>query len=148
MSSLPFYQKSPKGQREKLRTIIYKHIDEWNSVESPEMQLEGIMLSEISQSKKELSYGFTHMWNIRSSAEGHRGREGKLNGKSLEMEKNHERLLTIGNREWLEGKWVEGYGNWVMDIKEGMYCDEHWSLYITDKLLNTTSVTNDVLYVG
>ena len=41
-------------------------------------------------------YGFTHVWNIRNSAEDHREREGKQNGKSSEREKNHERLLTIG----------------------------------------------------
>ena len=41
------------------------------------MELEGIMLSEISQTeKRQLSYLFTHIWNIRNSAEDHRvGRE-------------------------------------------------------------------------
>ena len=38
------------------------------------------------------------MWNIRNSVEDHRGREEKWNGKSSEREKNHERLLTIGNK--------------------------------------------------
>ena len=37
---------------------------------------------------RQLSYGFTHMWNIRNSAEDHRGREGKLNGKKSERETN------------------------------------------------------------
>lgn len=35
-----------------------------------------------------------------------------------------------------------------MGIKEGTWCDEHLGLYTTDKLLNTTSETNDVLNVG
>ena len=38
------------------------------------------------------------MWNIRSSAEDHRGREGKLYGKSSETEKDLERLLTLGSK--------------------------------------------------
>ena len=38
------------------------------------------------------------MWNIRNRAEDCRGKEGKQNGKSSEREKNHERLLTIGNK--------------------------------------------------
>ena len=35
-----------------------------------------------------------------------------------------------------------------MGIKEGTCCDEHWVLYTTNESLNTTSKTNDVLYVG
>ena len=46
--------------------------------------------------ERQLSYGFTHMWNI--SADNHRGREGKLNGKKAKKETNHERLLTLGNK--------------------------------------------------
>ena len=37
------------------------------------IELEGIMLSEISQ----ISYVFTHMWNLRNLTENHRGREGE-----------------------------------------------------------------------
>ena len=56
---------------------------------------------------------------------------------------------TIGNKqELLEGRWEGGCGNWMMDIKEGTWCDEHWVFYATDELLNSTSETNDVLYVG
>ena len=38
------------------------------------------------------------MWNIRNSAEDHKEREGKLNGKKSERETNHERLLTMRNK--------------------------------------------------
>ena len=38
------------------------------------------------------------MWNIGNSTKDRRGREGKLNGKSSEKEKNHERFSTIGNK--------------------------------------------------
>lgn len=37
------------------------------------------------------------MWYIGHSTEDHRV-EGKLNGKLSEREKNHERLLTMGNK--------------------------------------------------
>jgi len=43
------------------------------------------------------------MWNIRNSADDHTGREGKLNGKSSEREKNHKRLLTKGNKLRIAG---------------------------------------------
>ena len=41
---------------------------------------EEIMLSEISQAEKELSYGFTHLWNIRNSREIGRRRKGRMKG--------------------------------------------------------------------
>ena len=48
------------------------------------------------------------MWDVRNSAEGHRGREGKLNGKSSERETNHERLSTPGNKLRITGGEVGG----------------------------------------
>ena len=41
-----------------------------------------------------------------------------------------------------------GWHNWVLGIKEVTLYDEHWVLYTTNKLLNTTCETNDVLYIG
>ena len=54
------------------------------------------------------------MWNIRNSAEDHRGREGKLNGKKPQREINHERLLTIENKQvcWRGGEWEDGIIGW------------------------------------
>ena len=101
-----------------------------------------------SVSQSRVSYGFTHTWNIRNSTEDHRGREGKLNGKKSERETNHKRLLIIRNKLRVAGEEWLGWGNWVMGIKEGVWCYEHWVLYATDELLNSTSETNDVLYVG
>ena len=37
----------------------------------------------------------------------------------LERETNHERLLTLGNKGLQKGRWVEGWGNWVMGTEEG-----------------------------
>lgn len=41
-----------------------------------------------------------------------------------------------------------GWGKWGMGFKKGTWCDEHWVLYATNELLNSTPETNDVLYVG
>ena len=41
------------------------------------MELEGIMLSEISQSEKDRFHVFTHMWILRNLTEDHGGREGE-----------------------------------------------------------------------
>lgn len=47
---------------------------------------------------RQLTCGFTHLWNKRNTVEDHRGREGKLNGMKSEGEKNHETLWTPGNK--------------------------------------------------
>lgn len=41
-----------------------------------------------------------------------------------------------------------GQGNWVMGIKEGAGCIEHWVLYLSDKSLNSTSQTNTTLNIN
>ena len=56
--------------------------------------------------ERQLSYGFIHIWNIRNRAEDHGGREWKQNGKSSERKKNHERLLTTGNKLKVAGEEV------------------------------------------
>ena len=48
----------------------------------------------------------------------------------------------------LEGTGVGGWGNWVMDIGEGMCCNEHWILYKTDESQTCTPKTNNALYVN
>ena len=54
------------------------------------------------------------------------------------------RKQTGGFRGEGAGEW----GNWEMGSKEGTCCDERWALYATNESLNTTSKTNNVLYVG
>ena len=55
-----------------------------------------------------------------NSTEDHKVMEGKRNGKSPEREKNHERLLTLGNKLRVAGEEVGGgWGKWGMGIKEG-----------------------------
>ena len=41
-----------------------------------------------------------------------------------------------------------GWGNWVTGTKEGMSCNEHRWLYTPNESLNTTSETNDAIYVS
>ena len=42
------------------------------------MELECVMLSEVSQSDKEqIPYDFTHMWNLRNKTDEHMGRGGE-----------------------------------------------------------------------
>ena len=78
------------------------------------MELEGIMLSEISQSEKD-NYHMVSLiiwfmlWNIRNSVEDHSRREGKRNGKKSERGTNDERLWTLGNKlRVTEGRWAGG----------------------------------------
>ena len=42
------------------------------------MQLQGIMLSEISQSEKDNYYDVIHMWNLRNKTKDHGRTEGKI----------------------------------------------------------------------
>ena len=68
--------------------------------------------------ERQLSYGFTHMWNIRNSMEDHRVREEEVNGKS--SRRKTMRKLTIGNKlRVARGEVVRVWVSWVMGIKEG-----------------------------
>ena len=42
------------------------------------IELKGIMLSEMSSRERQLSYGFTHWWNIRNSRDIGRRRKGRM----------------------------------------------------------------------
>lgn len=43
---------------------------------------------------------------------------------------------------------MEGRGNWVMAIKEGMGCNEYWVFYATEESLNSTSEANNSVYAN
>ena len=50
------------------------------------------------------------------------GRDGNLKGEKLEMEMNHERLWTLGNKlKVSEGRGLGGWGCRVMSTKEGTF---------------------------
>ena len=63
------------------------------------MTLEGIMLSEVSQSEEDNHYMVSLIWGISEIMKGiireRRGPEWE----NLERETNHERLLTLGNEQ-------------------------------------------------
>ena len=48
----------------------------------------------------------------------------------------------------LEGRWVGGWGKWVMGIEEGTSWDEHWVSYVRDESLGSTPETKTVLSVN
>ena len=69
------------------------------------MELDGILLSEISQSEKDNYHDFTHMWKLRNKTDKHRGTEGKKKMK-IGREVDPKRLLTIGKKQgcWRGGR--------------------------------------------
>ena len=56
------------------------------------MKLEGITLSEISQSEKERYHMIPLMWNLRNKTDEH------MEGKKEERETNYKRLIMIHNK--------------------------------------------------
>ena len=60
------------------------------------------------------------------------------------------KMYKLSGNNWglLEGRWVGRWGNWVMGIKEGMWCNKHWILHKTDESLTFTSEINNMLYVN
>ena len=71
-----------------------------------QIELEDIMLSEISQRKTNTMYDFTHLWKLRNKTGEHKGREGRIR---QNQRTNHLRLLIRGNSCWRE----DGGGNEV-----------------------------------
>ena len=68
---------------------------------------------------------------------------------NTEKEANHKRLLTIEDKLRVAGGEVGGgWGNWVMGIKEGLWCDEHWVSHATDESLNSTPETSNTVDVN
>ena len=79
--------------------------DEYPTFASTWMELEEIMLSEISQAeKRQLSYSFTYLWNTRNSMENIRRRKGKIKVGGTEEGMNHERLWTPGYNSFIKSR--------------------------------------------
>ena len=92
--------------------------------------------------ERQLSYDFIRMWNLRNRKEDHRGREGKIKQDEIrEGDQPSKTLLTQGNKLRGAGEEVGGWDNWVMGLKESMWCNEHWVLYAIDESLNSTFET-------
>ena len=69
------------------------------------------MLSNVSQSEKDEYHDCTHLWNLRSKTDEHRGSRGKR-----ERVRNYKRFLSIENGGLMEGG-DGGLAKWVMGIK-------------------------------
>lgn len=95
----------------------------------------------MSVRQRQVPYDFTHMWNLRKKTDEHMGRGKRKKGR---RETNHNRLLTIENKQGWRKEMGGGWARWVMGIKAGT-CDEHWMLYVTDESLNSITETNIAL---
>ena len=104
------------------------------------MELDGIMLSEVSHSELDKYHKISFIcgiWETKLMGIGE-GKE-KQNRLKTGRETNHKRPLSTENKLRVPGGEVGGgWGNWLMDIKEGPCCHEHWVLYATDESLNST----------
>ena len=61
------------------------------------MELEGITLSEVSQSEKDIQYMVIHLGNIKIVI-GNKGERRKNKWEISERETEHKRFLTLGNK--------------------------------------------------
>ena len=88
--------------------------DKYPPFDSTWMELEGIMLSEITQSEKDKHYMVSFIWGIQKIVKGNKGKRRENEWEISERETEHERLLTLGNEQGVgEGRWAGGGGDWV-----------------------------------
>lgn len=72
--------------------------------------LEGIVLSEISQSERQ-TYDFSRVWDLRNKTDERRERKGEIKRDGNREGGKAQRLLIMGNKvQLLERRWV-GDGN-------------------------------------
>ena len=72
------------------------------------IELECILLSEMSIRERQIPYDITHMWNLGHKTDEHMGSVGERR-----RETNHKTLLMIGNKLRVGG------GSWVGDGLDG-----------------------------
>ena len=63
------------------------------------MDLEGMMLSEVSQSEKDKQYMVSFIWGIQKIVKGVKGERRENEWEISERVTEHERLLTLGNKQ-------------------------------------------------
>ena len=111
--------------------------DEYPTFVSTWTGLEEIMLSELSQQRESITYGFPYLWSIRNNTEDMGRWRGEGSWGKLEGEMNHESLWTLRNKlRVLEGKEVGGWVSLAVGIKEGTYCMDHWVWRINNEFWN------------
>jgi len=100
------------------------------------MDLEGIALSEISQ-KRQITYGFTHMWCLRNKTN-----KGKKRNRKDRLSNTENNLVVTGGGGW--GVWEIHKGDW---LRVHTYQDEPWVTYKIVAALYNVLETNITLYV-
>ena len=95
-----------------------------------------------------MSYDFSHMWNLRTKTDEHRGRESKI--REREGGKPQKTLQYRVQTEgcWRGVGWGYGLNKWLRGIKEGTCWDEHWMFHVSEESLGSTPETNTTLYVN
>ena len=81
------------------------------------IELEGIMLSEISQRKTNIIW-LNSYEDFKIKTDEHKGRETKLIQKQGEGQNIRDSQIWRTNRGLLEGLWGGGWAKWVRGIKE------------------------------
>ena len=81
-----------------------------------------------SSRERQLSYGFTHLWNIRNSRKIGRRRKGRMRGVNRSGNEPWETMDSGKQTEGFRGRGVKDWDRLVMGIKESTYCMVHWVL--------------------
>ena len=105
------------------------------------MELEGIMLNEISQSEKDIICFHSYV-ELERLNRNHRGKEGEKYSY-----KQRGRTINSENKLRIDGWGAGERGKRVMSIEEGTFWDEHWVLYLSDESWESTPQTKSTLYV-
>ena len=107
------------------------------------MELEGIMLGEISQRQISCFHSYVELEKLNKRPWG----EGKGRGKNSFKQRgaNHKRLLNAGNKQRVDGR---GSGEGKMgDGLCGWTCwDVHWVFYVSDGSQESIPETKSTLY--
>ena len=128
---------------------IHRHTIKKNEIlpfATTSVELEGIVLSEISQRKTNIwfhSYVEFKKQNIWTQGKEHKDKI------KTERKINHKRLLNTENKlRVAEGLWVGGWAKWLRGIKEDTCWDEHWVLYTGDESRESTPAIIIALYAN
>ena len=69
--------------------------------------------------------------------------EGKKKLNKTKRKRGKQTIKTLNYRKQTESCWGEGWGNWLMGIKESTPSNKHWVLSATNESLNSTSETKN-----
>ena len=95
--------------------------------------------------ERQISYVFTHMWDLRNLAEDHEGREGEKIVSNRKGGKPIRDSWIQRTNQGLMGRGAGERGKWVMSVEEGTW-DEHWVLSLSDESPGSSPKTKSTLY--